>query len=146
MSVLSAPHVLDYPYRRSLGPVLGAFFTGLRDRRLVGARTPRGRVLMPPQEWDPETGEPVNEIVPVGESGVVTSWAWVYAPRRHHPLERPFAFALIRLDGADTALLHVVDAGEPSRIRSGLRVRARWRAETVGSIRDLECFVPEVSP
>ena len=29
--VLRAPHVLEFPYKRSLGPVMGAFFTGLRD-------------------------------------------------------------------------------------------------------------------
>ena len=48
--------------------------------------------------------------------GVVTSWAWVSQPRPNHPLQRPFAWALIRLDGADTAMLHVVDAGSESAI------------------------------
>ena len=30
--VLRGPHVLEYPYKRSLGPVLSRFFTSLRDR------------------------------------------------------------------------------------------------------------------
>jgi uncharacterized OB-fold protein len=64
----------------------------------------------------------------------------VTRPREKQPLPRPFAFALIRLDGADTALLHAVDAGDPSRLRTGARVRPRWRAETVGEIGDIECF------
>ena len=37
--VLTAPHVLEYPYRRSVGPVLGRFFTALRDGKLVGVAT-----------------------------------------------------------------------------------------------------------
>ena len=38
---------------------------------------------------------------------------------------------------------HAVDAGDPARMRTGMRVRPRWRAERVGSIRDIECFEPE---
>jgi uncharacterized OB-fold protein len=53
--VLSAPHVLEYPYRRSVGPVLSRFFTALRERRIVGVKTRAGRVLCPPAEADPET-------------------------------------------------------------------------------------------
>ena len=48
--VLRAPHVLEFPYKRSLGPVIGAFMTGLRDGRILGARTPRWAVwsFLPP--------------------------------------------------------------------------------------------------
>jgi uncharacterized OB-fold protein len=101
-------------------------------------------VLVPPLEYDPVTGEALHEFVEVGPGGVVTTWAWVVTPRAKHPLDRPFAWALVRPDGADTAFLHAVDAGDPARMRTGLRVRPRWRAERVGSIRDIECFEPEV--
>jgi len=138
-----APHVIEYPYRRSVGPVLGRFFTALREGRIEGVRTPSGRVLVPPQEYDPETGEAVSEFVPVGTSGVVTSWCWVRTPRSKAPLARPFAWALVRLDGADTGLLHAVDAGDESRMRTGLRVRVRWRDERQGDIHDIACFEPE---
>ena len=142
--VLSAPHVLEYPYRRSVGPVLGRFFTELRDGRIVGVATQAGRVLAPPTEYDPETGAAVTDrFVPIGPGGVVTTWSWCPRPREKQPLDRPFAWALIRLDGADTALLHAVDAGDPSRMRSGMRVVPRWRAERSGHIRDIECFQPE---
>jgi uncharacterized OB-fold protein len=141
--VLSAPHVLEYPYRRSVGPVLSRFFTALRDRTIVGVRTRGGRVLCPPAEADPETGAAVSdEYVAVGPGGVVTTWTWVARPRAKQPLPHPFAYALIRLDGADTALLHVVDAGDPARMRSGMRVRPRWREETVGEIADITAFEP----
>jgi uncharacterized OB-fold protein len=142
--ILSAPHVLEYPYRRSVGPVLGRFFTGLRERTILGVRTRAGRVLCPPSEADPETGAAVtDQFVPVGPGGIVTTWSWVSQPRAKQPLARPFAWALVRLDGADTALLHAVDAGDPARMRTGMRVRPRWRGETVGEIGDIECFEPE---
>ena len=143
--ILSAPHVLEYPYKRSLGPVIGHFFTSLKNRRIEGVRTAAGRVIVPPTEYDPETSEPLSEFVEVGEAGVVTSWAWVTQPRRnhHHPLQRPFAWALVRLDGSDTSMLHAVDAGTESVMSTGMRVRVRWAVEPQGGIRDIECFEPE---
>ena len=77
--LLSAPHVMEYPYRRSLGPVLGSFFTALQEHRIQGARTVAGRVIVPPPEYDPDTGEDIDGLVDVGPGGSVTSWTW---PRR----------------------------------------------------------------
>jgi uncharacterized OB-fold protein len=141
--VLSALHVLEYPYRRSVGPVIGRFLTGLRERRIEGIRTASGKVMVPPAEYDPETAAALSEFVEVGQSGVVTTWSWIAEPRANNPLQRPFAWALVRLDGADTGFLHAVDAGDESNMKTGMRVRARWRAETVGHINDIECFEPE---
>jgi len=140
---LTAAHVLEYPYRRSVGPVLGAFFTGLSEQRLVGVRTRDGRVLVPPVEYDPESGESIDEIVPVGPGGVVTTWAWIEKPRPKHPLDRPFAWALVKLDGATTGMLHAVDAGSPAKMKTGMRVRPRWNPSPEGNIHDILCFEPE---
>jgi len=138
---LSAPYVLEYTYRRSVGPVIGRFLTSLREGRIEGVRTKSGKVLVPPAEYDPESGEPTGEFVEVGQAGVVTSWTWVDEPRRGQPLSKPFAFALIKLDGADTAMLHAVDA-PASEMKTGMRVKARWRAEREGVIADIACFEP----
>lgn len=144
--LLSAPHVLAYDYRRSLGPVLSRFFTGLRDKKIEGVKTASGRVLVPPAEYDPESGEATTgEWVAVGPGGTVSSWAWVNEPLGRHPLDHPFAFALIELDGADTALTHVVDAGAESAMQTGMRVTAKWADETIGAIQDIAAFIPEKS-
>jgi uncharacterized OB-fold protein len=140
---MTAAHTLEYPYRRSVGAVMGAFFTALRDGELVGVRAAGGRVLCPPVEYDPESGDALSEIVPVGPGGVVTTWAWVEKPRPKHPLERPFAWALVRLDGATSAMLHAVDAGSIATMRTGMRVKPRWSPTREGTIHDLSCFEPE---
>ena len=140
---MRAPYVLEYGYRRSTGPVIGQFFTALRDGRIEGAKTASGRVIVPPTEYDPDTGDAIVGLVPVGSSGVVTTWTWVDAPKPGQPLSRPFAWALVKLDGADTAMLHAVDAGSPDAMKTGMRVTARFRAERTGTIQDLEAFVPE---
>ena len=140
-------HVIEFPYTRTLGPVFGPFLTGLRDGTILGIRSRDGRVLVPPTEWDPATGEPLDlDFVEVGPAGVVETWAWVQHPSPKHPLDRPFAFALVRLDGADTALLHAVDAGSMDGMRSGMRVAARWKDERTGRIDDIEAFVPASGP
>jgi len=144
---LTAPHRLQYTYKRSTGPVLGRFFGGLRDGRILGVRRKDGSVMVPPKEYDPDTGEALGELVEVGTAGVVKSWAWVSHPREKQPLGRPFAYALVQLDGADTPLLHAVDAGgDERRMTTGMRVRARFAAERPGGIRDIECFEPTDEP
>ena len=131
---------LSFDYTRSVGPVLGQFFTALRDRRIVGVRGSDGRVHVPPAEYDPVTYEPLREIVPVESVGTVVSWTWQPEPLEGQPLQRPFAWALIKLDGADTALLHAVDAETPEAIRTGARVHAHWVDEPVGAITDIAYF------
>ncbi|WP_153815209.1 OB-fold nucleic acid binding domain-containing protein [Streptomyces sp. SUK 48] len=144
--VLKAPLVVEFPFTRSLGPVQRAFFTGLRERVLLGARTTAGRVLVPPAEYDPDTAEELRDLVPVATTGTVTTWAWNPAPRPGQPLATPFAWALVRLDGADTALLGALDAPGPDAVRTGLRVRVRWAAERTGAITDIACFEPYDGP
>jgi hypothetical protein len=78
----------------------------------------------------------------VGPAGTVLTWTWLDRPLPAQPLDRPFGWALIRLDGADTAMLHAVDAGSAAAMRTGMRVRPRWAEERAGSIRDIECFEP----
>lgn len=129
---------LEFPYTRTTGPVMGPFLTGLRDGRILGGRV-NGRVYCPPLEYDPATSAPATpELVEVGPGGVVESWTWVAEPTTKHPFSHPFAFALIRLDGADTALVHAVDG----RVSTGARVVARYREDRVGAITDVY-FVPE---
>ena len=139
---LSAPLTLSFDYTRSVGPTLGVFFTALRNRRIVGVRGTDGRVHVPVVEYDPVTYAPLTEIVPVASVGTVLSWTWQAEPLEGQPLDRPFAWALITLDGADTALLHAVDTGEAGAIRTGDRVHAHWVDEPVGAITDIAYFVP----
>ena len=139
---LRAPLEIEFDYTRSLGPVLSQFMDALAERRILGARGADGRVHAPPFEYDPVSAEPPGELVPVGPEGTVVSWSWMPEPLAGQPLAEPFAWALIRLDGADTAMLHAVDAGSAAAMRTGLRVRPRWAARPAGSIRDIACFEP----
>ena len=143
--IYTSPHVLEYPYVRSTGPVIGAFLTALRDGQFVGTRGESGRVIVPPTEYDPQTGEETSAFVDVGPGGTVETFAWVGSPRDDAPLDHPFAWALITLDGADTALLHVVEADGPASLSRGMRVTAEFlpAGERSGRIQDVRCFIAE---
>lgn len=135
-----APLVVSYPYNRTVGTELSRFFTSLMEGRLEGTRGSDGRVYFPPAEFDPITGERLTQWVDLPETGTVVSWAWQAEPEDGQPLDRAFAWALINLDGTDVPVLHVVDAGDPTRIRTGAAVRVRWAAERTGGMTDIACF------
>ncbi|GAQ52970.1 Zn-ribbon domain-containing OB-fold protein [Streptomyces acidiscabies] len=141
--MLKAPLVVEFPFTRSLSPVQSAFLTGLRQGYVLGVRTRDGRTLVPPVEYDPVTAEEIRDLVHVGLTGTVTTWAWNPAPRRGQPLDTPFAWVLVKLDQADTALLHALDAPGPDAVHTGMRVRIRWADERVGAITDIACFEPD---
>ena len=139
---LSAPVTVAFDYTRSTGPVLGRFLTGLRDGTLVAGRTSDGRVVLPPPEFDPVTHEPTTDFVEVEPTGTVTSWSWVSEPVAAQPFDRPFAFALVTLDGTDAPLLHALDVSSPDEVSTGMRVQVRWAEDRVGAITDIACFEP----
>ncbi len=127
---------------------MGPFLTGLRDGKILGIRC-GSRVLCPPVEYDPDSGAtlPPDNLVEVGPGGEVVGWTWVAEPTRKHPFDRPFAFAMIRLDGADTTMVHAIDAGAESTMSTGMRVTAQYRTgddARHGAITDLY-FVPETA-
>ena len=139
---LSAPVTVAFDYTRSTGPVVGRFFTGLRDGVVVGGRTSAGEVVVPPLEYDPDTHEATTDFVEVASVGTVTSWTWVPEPVKEQPFDRPFAFALVTLDGATRPFLHALDVSSPDEVTTGMRVRIRWAEERVGAITDIACFEP----
>jgi hypothetical protein len=145
--VLAADAELEFPYQHSTGPVIGRFLTELRDHcRLWGLRCgPCAIVQVPAQDYCERCGGALSEWRVVGPAGSLTSFAVVRRGQPLHPYPAPFAWALIRLDGADTDLLHVVRATDYGALRAGLRVRPVWKAEREGSIRDIGYFeiIPE---
>jgi len=133
---------ITFPYRRSLGPVTGAFMTALTEKRILGIRNGE-QVLVPAMEWDPATGAALaNDLVEVGPAGTVESWTWVTEPREGQPFDRPFAWALVGLDGADTPMMHALDVASPDDVSVGQRVRVVWAEQRTGAIGDFH-FAPD---
>jgi uncharacterized OB-fold protein len=132
---------MEFPYKRSTGETIGRFLAGLRDqRRIWGQRVAGQGVVVPPLGYSETDASEGGEWVAVADTGTVTAVAVVHEGIPHlHPAPAPFAFVLVRLDGADTALPHVVTGGL-DRLRVGGRVKAVWKPD--GSIHDIAGFRP----
>jgi len=135
--------VMEFPYRHSTGETIGRFLAGLKEqKRIWGQRVAGQGVVVPPVGYSEIDGSAGTEWVEVADRGVLVACAVVHRPiERLHPFDRPFAFVLVRLDGADTALPHVVK-DDLDRLRVGAKVAAVWKpdGERIGSLRDIESF------
>ena len=137
--ILRSEFDLDFTYTRTYGAVMSRFFTELKDQKVVGIKGSEGQVICPPLEYDPKTADTLTEFVELASTGVITTWCWVNEPLDKHPLSKPFAWVLVKIKGADTAMLHALDA-EKAAVKTGAQVKIRWADERVGSIRDIACF------
>jgi len=141
--LLRAPFELAYNYKRSSGPVMSKFFEALGQQKILGTKSTAGKVFSPAAEFDPETNEPLKEMIEVGPGGVVESFSWIEDPKHHHLIKEPFAFALIKLDGADTSMLHMVSQCNEADLRIGSRVKANWSEIQEQRITDIKFFTLE---
>ncbi len=133
--------VSEFPYKHSTGEVIGRFLAGLKEQKKIwGQRVAGQGVVVPPLGYSEVDASPGAEWVEVQPVGTVTAVAVVREPiAQLHPADRPFAFVLVKLDGADTALAHVVRE-DLDVLRVGARVEAVWAGERTGTIRDIDCF------
>lgn len=140
---LEANTTLDFPYKHSTGETIGRFLAGLKEQKAIwGQRVAGLGVTVPPLGYSERDGSEGGEWVAVKNTGTVTAVAMVHEPITGlHPAEKPFAFVLVKLDGADTALPHVVTE-RPGDVKVGARVEAVWAADDarVGSLRDIATF------
>lgn len=138
---MPAEVVMEFPYKHSTGETIGRFLAGLQEQRTIwGQRVAGLGVTVPPLGYSEMDASEAGAWVAVASTGTVTAVAGVARPLEAlHPSDAPFAFVLVRLDGADTALAHVVTEGH-ERVRVGSRVEAVWAEERTGTIRDIARF------
>ncbi len=140
---MSERRTMEFPYKHSTGPVVGRFLAGLKDqKRIWGQRVAGQGVVVPPTGYSEVDASEGGEWVEVKDTGTVTAAAIVREPIEGlHPFSSPFAFVLVKLDGADTALAHVVK-DDLDTLTVGARVQAVWAPaeQRRGSIRDIAHF------
>lgn len=135
---------IKVPYSWQAGETASYFLTQLRDKEKIwGKKCPRcEKVLIPPRKNCPFCFVETNQWVEVSNEGVVQTYTIVM---RDTPIQRanaPFAYGLIRLDGADTELVHMLGEVEHCDIREGMRVKAVFSKERIGSLLDILYFKP----
>ncbi|MGC8906904.1 MAG: Zn-ribbon domain-containing OB-fold protein [Desulfomonilaceae bacterium] len=139
--VLTLKGQISLPYRWWVGETGSRFLTELKERRTIwGNRCAQcGVVYVPPRKNCGRCFKPITEMIELSDEGVVTSFTIVRFPFELHPTSTPFAYALIKLDGADVSFLHIIKDNLTS-LRNLARVKAVFAKKRAGRILDIECF------
>jgi len=140
MTVRRIEGELPVAFRYTPGVGNTAFFEALRDRgSLLGSRcTHCGVTYLPARIFCERCLASLTPDTECGPEGTVESWTVAHRNVDGEPLAAPATYALVRLDGADTVLLHRLLG--PAEI--GARVRAVVIPDRSASILDIEGFEP----
>ena len=133
------------PYTYFAGETGSRFLTALRDqKKILAQKAATGRVVIPPRKYDDRTLEPLGDAwVEVGPAGEVAGWTVIrYAEPSYQPKTPPYILALVKLDGADTPIPHLVEGVDPSKMKKGMRVKAVFADARKASILDIDHFEP----
>jgi hypothetical protein len=126
--MLYTPMRLEYTV--TAGRHLARYLRGLADRKLYGARCGTcEKVYVPSRGACPTCGVPTGDEVEVADSGTVTTFCIINIPFGNMPFAPPYTAAAILLDRADVPIFHLIRGVEPSEVRMGMRVQAKWVAD-----------------
>jgi uncharacterized OB-fold protein len=142
--ILIGDRDFDSIFSYDAGAVRSKFLTEIRDnKRIVGTRCPEcNLVYVPARSICLRCFNNLNDFVEVGTRGVVTTYTVVNDKQPYYPVESPFIYAIIQLDGASTGLVHLLGGVDPEKVKVGMRVRAVFKPKRVGSIMDIKYFRP----
>lgn len=135
---------LPVGFRYTPGVGNGAFFEALRTRGvLLGSRCEAcGVTYLPARIFCERCLAELTPGVECGPQGELVSWTKGHVDLDDAPLAEPVTIGLVRLDAADTVLMHRLLGDAPPRIGQRVAVELRAAAERTGSILDIEGFRP----
>jgi len=135
---------LKVPYRYSMGAITSRFFIEIRDnRKIMGIRCPQcDLVFVPPRSTCGRCFSQLQEWVEVGNRGTLETYTQVRYPTPVQPAAAPFYYGVIKLDGADTGLAHLVGSLKGQEPCIGMRLQAVFREDRKGNMLDISYFEP----
>lgn len=136
---------LALPYQYFVGRTGSRFIVTLRDeKKIMGIRCEKcARVFVPPRSTCERCfSDLTDNWVDLENTGTVTGFTIIRFEEPHQPVKPPYIMALIKLDGADTPLVHIVKGIPLDRIKVGLRVEAVFAEESTSTIMDIDHFRP----
>jgi hypothetical protein len=136
---------LEYDFDWHLGYYWSKFLTGLKDKKFWATKCPEcGTVYMLPRQVCGKCYVPMDEWVEVGPEGSLEGFTIVrfpyIDPNNGGMKQVPFTSIWVQLDGADTRLMHFSNEFDEKDLDVGMRMRAKWAENRVGSIHDVEYF------
>ena len=147
VTYIKTPIAIHYDY--SIGVGSSTFMRAIREGRILGSRCPdTGKVYVPPRLTSVETASPMSELVELPDRGVVYTYCIVNIKFYDQVLEIPYAYAYIVLDGADSAIMHLIQECSVEEMRPGMRVAAVWKnpSKWTESLENIRYFKPTGEP
>jgi uncharacterized OB-fold protein len=140
---------MEQPFKWVAGTYGSKFLTEIRDnKRIWGVKCPKcGSVYVPPRRVCGPCFAEMSELVPVSDEGVIVTFTVVtfgfVDPATGLMKPVPYAYGAVRLDGANTDLIHYIDETDPSKIHIGDRVKVVFEEDgkRTGSLLDIKHFV-----
>jgi len=136
---------IKVPYTWSAGAYATRFFTELKDNKKIwGTKCPKCNcTYIPPRKNCPKCFVNITEWVELGNTGTLLTYTIVrYKEPLIQPMEPPYAYGIIKLDGANTGLTHLLGEVDLNKIKPGMRVQAVFREKREGNILDIKYFKP----
>ncbi len=142
--ILIGERNFDSIFSYDAGAIRSRFLTEIRDnQKIMGIRCPDcNLVYVPPRSVCLKCFGNLSDFVEVGQTGTLTTYSIVYRSEPFYPVEPPFIYGIIQLDGADTGLVHLIGEVDLQKVRVGMRVKAVFKEERAGSILDIKHFKP----
>ena len=133
------------PYQYFAGTVGSKFLVALRDeKKILGIRCKKcSKVFIPPRATCERCfSDLTDNWVELADTGVVTGFTVIRYSEPYQPKKPPHVLAMIKLDGADTPLVHVLECGDMANAKIGMKVQAVFAEKRTGSILDISHFEP----
>ena len=142
--ILVAERDFDSIFNYDAGAIRSKFLIELRDnQKIMGIRCPNCKIVyVPARSTCDQCFASLNDFIEVANTGTLMTFSVVNESQVYYPAKPPFTYGIIKLDGADTALVHLIGEVEPENIRIGMRVKAVFKEERRGSILDIKYFKP----
>ena len=132
------------------GGASSRYLKGIAQRKILGERAavPGAKVYVPPRGADPQLGKPTTEQVELAHVGTVTSFCVVNVSFYGGTQEIPYVTGLIKLDGSDLPIMHLIQECPVDEVRPGMRVEAVWvdDAELGPTMESIKWFRPTGEP
>lgn len=139
------PGKMALPNQYFAGRMGSKFIISLRDsKKILGVKCPKCKtVYVPPMEYCQQDMTKIDENwVELENQGVLSNYTVVNYRDAHLPRRAPYILGMIKMDGTETMLVHIVDGIEPQNVKIGMRVKAVFADKTTNTILDIDHFAP----
>jgi len=135
---------MEIPYHIYAGQLASDFFIGLRDsKKITGTKCSKcNKVYVPPKSVCGHCFSKLDSLVEVGSTGTLLTFTEVSYKEAVQPVDPPFVYGVVKLDGADTGMVHFIGEVKPADIKIGMKVQAVFKDERKGNILDIKYFKP----